>query len=101
MPRKKTGALRKKKPPRSLWLNIKVRAPKRVSRKKILETLIASIEKGDYRYPKKWKVILLWRNRANAKMKAGEFTFEMLSSAQSSTGFDSAVTEYLEGKLDE
>ena len=61
----------------------------------VRDTLIRSIEKGDYVYPENWRVAIFWRNKETAEMKKGEFTREMNKSAQSSDGWDLAVIRYL------
>lgn len=80
---------------RRLWLHIKAYAPG-VPKREMINTLIESIESGNYKYPKSWKVGIGWRNRENAKMRWGEFTKEMRASRASSPGFDEAVLDYLE-----
>lgn len=84
--------------PRRLWLQIKAKAPGS-SRRNVIVQLIRSIHKGDYRYPKEWRVQLSWSNRENGEMRKGEFTREMKQSRQSSPGFDMAVEAYLESQL--
>lgn len=98
MPRKKRS---KKRKPRSFFLHIKVfrRSGKKLSAQKVLKTLIESIEDGTYKYPKTWNVQIAWRNREEAQMKHGEFKKVMQESAGASEGFDSAVTQYLESRL--
>jgi hypothetical protein len=81
---------------RRLWLHIKIFKPKGVRKKQAINTLIDAIERGDYRYPKKWRVALGWRNSPYGQMKWGEFTAEMRKSFQSSPGWDEAVLDYLE-----
>jgi hypothetical protein len=83
---------------RRLWLNVKYKVPPGTSKKKVLDTLIESIDNGTYTYPKTWKVVLEWRNKESAPMKAGEFQKEMLASQSSSDGWDSAVLSYLENQ---
>lgn len=90
MPRRKS---------RRLWLQIKFKVPAGVSPKKIARTLLDSIERGDYKYPKSWSVAIAWKNSRFAEMKIGEFTAEMNASAESSRGWDAAVISYLENKL--
>jgi hypothetical protein len=84
---------------RRLWLQVKFKVPKGVSQEEILRTLIASIRRGDYEYPKSWHVIIRWKNKLFDDFKAQEFTEAMEDSAESSRGWDSAVTSYLERKL--
>lgn len=84
---------------RRLWLNIAFDAPKNVKRDTIIRTLLRSIERGDYRYPAKWRVVLEWRNREDAEMKRAEFTAAMKDSARSSEGFDETVLDFLEKQL--
>jgi hypothetical protein len=83
---------------RRLWLKVKFDAPG-VSDRKVIETLLASIDRGDYEYPRGWRVALLWSNKENGTMRVGEWTKEMRASAQSSEGFQFAVRDYLENKL--
>jgi hypothetical protein len=87
-----------KKKKRRLWLNVLFKVPPGVSREKVLDTLIDSIDRGDYVYPKTWKVAISWRNKESAPMKTGEFTKEMNASRSSSDGWDSAVLSYLENQ---
>jgi hypothetical protein len=84
---------------RKLWLNIRFDIPKTVPRERIVRTLVRSIERGDYKIPREWRVVIEWRNKEEVEMRRGEWTSEMKRSAQSSPGFDTAVTQYLEGKL--
>lgn len=91
----KSSSRRKK---RRLWLNVKYKVPVGVSKEKVLDTLIESIDNGNYTYPKSWKVILEWKNKEFAPMKKGEFQKEMLASQSSSDGWDSAVISYLENQ---
>lgn len=86
--------MRRKEKTRRLWLEIKVYAPG-ASKAEVRRTLIESIRNGSYSYPKTWKVGLLWRNSLRAPMRSGEFTREMKNSADSSSGFDQAVLDYL------
>jgi len=85
---------RKKEKTRRLWLNVKQKGVK-VTRRKFIERLLKSIEDGTYRLPKKWKVTLLWRNKENAPMRSGPWKEEMEQSAESSPGWDIAVSTYL------
>lgn len=87
-----------KKKPRRLWLNIKA-SNVSVSTSEFVRTLLASIEEGDYKLPRGWKVTLEWRNKEDAPMRSGPWTQEMSASAQSSDGFDKAVTDWLRRKL--
>ena len=87
-----------KKRPRRLWLNIKASGIS-VSRREFVRALIASIEAGDYELPDGWEVIIEWRNRFSAKMRSGLWQEEMGASAESSDGFDKAVTDWLRRKL--
>lgn len=85
---------------RALWLNIRAKTSgQRVPRETVIETLIAAVERGDYRYPDDWYVQIEWRNRDNARDRVGEFQAEMHLSKRSSDGFDKAVLNYLRGKL--
>jgi hypothetical protein len=90
--------LSKKKKPRRLWLNIRA-SNVNVSREKFVQVLMDSIENGSYKLPKKWKVILEWRNKESAPMRVGTWTEEMQKSASSSPGFDYAVSSWLGRKL--
>lgn len=87
-----------KNKPRYLRLQVKYSAPG-VSRKEILQTLLDSIRRGDYEYPKSWRVAIGWSNNPNAELKWGEWRREMLDSAESSDGWDIAVAQYLENQL--
>lgn len=89
-----------KSTPRRLWLKVKFKAGG-ASRKMVLETLLRSIHKGDYKYPKRWRVALEWSNNEQGKLKIGEWEREMTKSAESSTGWDIAVAQYLQDQLDE
>jgi hypothetical protein len=90
------------RPPRKLWLNIEVKGrDKRLTGSDwniVRDTLIESILRGDYRYPKNWFVKIEWRNRDDAPNKMGEFTREMNASRISSPGWDMVVIRYLRGK---
>jgi hypothetical protein len=88
----------KKPRSRRLWLKIKYSAPGS-SPKTVIRTLLKSIDNGDYEYPARWRVALLWSNKENGELRAGEWTKEMTASAQSSEGFEFAVRSYLEGQL--
>lgn len=79
---------------RRLWLHIKFYAPQ-TSESEVIRTLRNSIARGDYRYPRGWKVAIGWRNSLRGDMKWGEFTHEMTNSRKSSSGFEDAVDEYL------
>lgn len=92
---------RKKSKPRRLWLQMKFKVPKGVSPRKVARTLLESIERGDYEYPQSWHVVIRWKNKLFAKFKADEFTNAMEESADSSYGWDFAVSDYLERKLEE
>jgi hypothetical protein len=83
---------------RRLWLQIKFSAPN-TYRDDVKNTLIRSIVKGDYQYPKRWRVAIGWSNKSEGEMKWGEFTQEMKNSRESSPGFDAAVLSYLENQL--
>ncbi len=83
---------------RRLWLHIRADAPG-VSNKVFIETLLESIRRGDYIYPKEWKVGLGWKNKPYVEFRWGEFTKEMIASSRSSPGFDIAVAQYLESGL--
>lgn len=87
---------------RRLWLNVRwddESVPASYSRKDIVRTLIKSIERGDYRLPRGWRVVIEWKNKADAPMRRGEWRSEMQRSGESSDGFDKAVLSYLEQKL--
>jgi hypothetical protein len=83
---------------RRLWLKIKYDAPG-ASPKQVVRELIKSIDNGDYEYPARWRVALLWSNKENGALRSGEWTKEMTASAQSSEGFEYAVRAYLENQL--
>lgn len=83
---------------RPLWLKIKFDAP-HTTGKTVIKKLLESIERGDYRYPREWRVAIGWSNKENGALKWGEFRNEMLASRQSSPGFDIAVSAYLENQL--
>lgn len=89
--------MRRKEKTRELWIEIKVYAPG-ASKAEVKRTLINSIRNGSYSYPKDWKIGLFWRNKFSAPMRSGEFTREMNKSADSSSGFDQAVLDYLRSK---
>jgi hypothetical protein len=89
---------RKKQKPRRLWLNVKQKGVK-TTKRKFIQRLLRSIEDGTYRLPKKWKVTLLWRNKEDGRMKSGPWQEEMEDSAESSPGWDFAVTTYLKRML--
>lgn len=93
---------RKFKPPRKLWLNISVKGRRRkltdADWPSVRNTLIKSILRGDYTYPRDWIVKIEWRNRDNVPNKVGEFTHEMNQSRLSSPGWDMIVARYLRGK---
>ena len=89
----------KKSKPRRLWLNVKAKIPKGVSREDFILVLMESIDQGDYVLPTGWKVLLEWRNKESASMRSGPWTEEMLDSSVSSEGWDRAVTSWLKGKL--
>jgi len=80
---------------RQLWLQIKFDAPG-ASRREVLKTLLSSVHRGDYIYPKRWRVALGWSNKENGELRWGEFTTEMKNSRNSSPGFDMTVIQYLE-----
>lgn len=82
---------------RRLWLEVKFKAPG-VSRDVVLQTLKDSIDRGDYKIPKNWQVIIAWRNKENAPMKFGEWKAELKKSRKSSSGFDTAVLDFLDRK---
>jgi len=89
---------RNKDKTRRLWLNVKQKGV-RVSRSKFIKRLLKSIDDGTYRLPKTWKVTLLWRNKEDAPMRSGPWQEEMEQSAESSPGWDFAVTTWLKRKL--
>lgn len=80
---------------RRLWLHVKIYAPG-VSKREAINTLVDSIERGDYRYPRTWKVAIGWRNSPRGQMRWGEFTREMRNSRASSPGFDETVLDYFD-----
>lgn len=84
-----------KSKPRFLRLKLRAITPG-VSKDVLLDTLLQSIQKGNYEYPSTWQVGIGWSNSQFAPLKWGEFTREMLASAKSSPGFDLAVSDYLE-----
>ena len=87
-----------KKKPRRLWLNVKAEGVT-VSREEFILVLRESIEDGTYKLPRGWKVILEWKNKESAQMRSGPWGKELRKSAQSSDGFDRAVTDWLKRKL--
>jgi hypothetical protein len=95
MPRQKTARGNKS---RKLWLEIKFVAPG-ATRDEVKQTLINAIRRGDYRYPRTWKVGLYWRNSFSSPMRSGEFSREMRASRESSPGFDIAVIDYLQSSV--
>ena len=84
---------------RRLWLQLAVKAPG-ATKKQVRDELLRSIRRGDYAYPSDWRIGLGWSNKEDGNLKWGEFTKEMQKSAQSSSGFDVAVKEYLEAQND-
>jgi hypothetical protein len=84
---------------RRLWLNVRYKVPSDVSEERIIRTMIRSIKRKDYRLPKGWRAVIEWRNSKNAPMRRGEWQAELKASAESSSGFEFAVIEYLERKL--
>ena len=64
---------------RALWINIKLKVLRgpRPSPKVVRDTLIESIIRGDYLYPRDWYVRIEWRNKAFVDMRSGEFGQEM------------------------
>lgn len=92
MPRQRTAKGHKS---RKLWLEIKFNAPD-ATRDEVKQTLINSIRRGDYVYPRTWRVGLYWRNSLFGSMRSGEFAREMRASRDSSPGFDIAVIDYLQ-----
>ena len=87
-----------KKRPRRLWLNIKASGVT-VSKQEFIRALIESIKARDYELPDGWDVVIEWRNRFSADMRSGPWQEEMGASAESSDGFDKAVTDWLKRKL--
>jgi hypothetical protein len=81
---------------RRLWLNVRFKVPPGTPREKVIETLLDSVQSGNYDLPDGWDVRILWRNRANAEMKSGPWKQELRASRRSSSGFDKAVVAYLE-----
>lgn len=88
----------KKTKTRHLWLRVLYKV-EGVRKEIIIRTLIRSIKRGDYKLPKGWRVVIEWRNKEDAEMRRGEWKEELTASAESSTGFDTAVTGYLERQL--
>lgn len=84
-----------KRTSRRLWLQVAVRGE--TDMRLIRDTLIASIQRGDYTYPSNWYVEIRWRNRDDRNSKVGEFTEEMFASRVSSVGWDKAMLTYLRG----
>lgn len=91
---------RKKEKKRRLWLNVTQKGVK-VTKRKFIKRLLRSIEDGTYRLPKKWKVKILWKNKEDAPWRGrdSDWQTEMENSAESSPGWDIAVTTYLKRKL--
>lgn len=89
--------------PRKLWLHVRVKGRDGQSiglpSNTVLNTLIDSIQRGDYVYPSDWIAEISWRNKELDPMKTGEFTEEMKASRVSSPGWDSVVLSYLRRKL--
>jgi hypothetical protein len=83
--------------PRYLRLSLRSDTPG-ASEKTVLDTLMAAIQRGDYEYPKEWRVAIGWSNKPEADLRWGEFTAEMRKSAASSPGWDIAVLNYQEGQ---
>jgi len=79
---------------RRLWLEIKYHAPG-ATKSEVVQTLISSIKRGDYSYPRNWLVGIYWSNSETADFRSGEFGKEMRASRQSSPGWDYAVLNYL------
>lgn len=85
---------------RRLWLDVRFRhIPENVSETRIIRTLIRSIERGDYRLPRSWEVVVRWKNKEMAEYRQGRWADELTASAKSSDGFDKAMLNYLNGKL--
>lgn len=84
---------------RKLWLRVRYDIPKDVTEQRIIRTLIRSIERGDYRLPRGWHVVIEWRNKFDSPMRRGEWRAELEASAESSDGFDKAVINYLENQI--
>lgn len=90
--------VRRRQKNRKLWLEVKFHAPgiqDQAHHNFVRDTLINSVRRGDYSYPRDWKVGIYWRNKANEPWRSGEFTREMRNSAAASLGWDLAVLEYL------
>ncbi len=81
---------------RRLWLKVLFKVPAGISKNKVKDTLLRSIESGKYELPSGWLVILQWRNKENSPMKSGPWRRELTASARSSDGFSKAVISYLE-----
>lgn len=81
---------------RRLWLKVLFKVPQGTSRETIKQTLIKSIQDGNYEVPENWNVVIQWRNKENVPMRSGEWRSELYKSRKSSTGFDLAVISYLE-----
>ena len=92
------GSKMSKNKTRRLWLNIKAEGVT-VSKQEFVRVLIESIREGDYKIPEGWNVTLEWRNKERGRNKSGPWTEEMAKSAESSDGFDKAVTDWLRRKL--
>ena len=90
--------IRRNRQPRALWLRIRAKTPPGITQDQVTKTLLESIQRKDYRYPSDWYVNIMWRNKADAPMKSGEFTHEMTLSAASSPGWDNIVYRYLSSK---
>lgn len=84
--------------PRYLRLQVKFDAPG-ATKETVVHTLVRSIQNGDYEYPEHWRVAIGWSNKESLPLKWGEWTKEMIKSAASSSGWDLAVTSYLENRL--
>lgn len=89
---------RRKEKTRRLWLNVKQKGVK-VSKNKFIKRLMQSIDDGTYRLPKQWKVTLLWKNKEDAAWRSGLWEEEMQASAESSPGWNIAVSTYLRRKM--
>jgi hypothetical protein len=83
---------------RRLWLNVRAENIS-VTRQEFIRALLESIKAGDYKLPRGWKVYIEWRNTKTGRMKIGPWREELEESAESSDGFDKAVTDWLRRKL--
>jgi hypothetical protein len=90
----------RKRPGRKLWRRIVARVPKGTDRAEFWGTLRAAIKDGSYDVPEEWHVTIEWRNKEHAAMKSDDFASAMRESAESSRGWDGAILDYVEQKID-